>query len=301
MYCTVKAFLSTQENIERYLNNVQDTYISKSGEVLKKGKLENMKVNTNGGGILIEGSLAKYYFNNNLETLTLSQSKEAIEKLSDSLHTDTSKANVYRVDFATNFIVTEPPKNFYPCLIEISRMNRMPLGNSLYFKNNTRALVFYDKNKEAIAKKMMIPEQFRNKNILRYELRNLKYSRKKRTLKKLAEISTYNELLDEWLNGFQSIKKVQTLQVNREVKMIGLKNIQLEGIRLWILQNFGCIDSFYQFLDSEQNKGTINRQNKSDWKKKIEKAFNQPDLIQPGSLLTELNQRVKEAYELYKN
>ena len=301
MYCTVKAFLSTQENIERYLNNVQDTYISKSGEVLKKGKLGNMKVKTNGGGILIEGSLAKFYFNNNLETLTLSQSKEAIEKLSDSLHTDTSKANVYRVDFATNFIVTEPPKNYYPCLIETPRMNRKPQGYSLYFENKTRALVFYDKYNEAVAKKMMIPEHFRHKNILRYELRNLKYSRKKRTLKKLAEISTYNELLDEWLNGFQSIKKIQPLQINKEVKMKGLKNFELEGLKLLIIQNFGSIDNFYQFLDSEQSKGTINRQNKSDWKKKIEKAFNQPDLIQPGSLLTELNQRVKEAYELYKN
>ena len=83
--------------------------------------------------------------------------------------------------------------------------------------------------------------------------------------------------------------------------MKGLKNFELEGLKLLIIQNFGSIDNFYQFLDSEQNKGTINRQNKSDWKKKIEKAFNQPDLIQPGSLLTELNQRVKEAYELYKN
>lgn len=60
--------------------------------------------------------------------------------------------------------------------------------------------------------------------------------------------------------------------------MKGLKNFELEGLKLLIIQNFGSIDNFYQFLDSEQNKGTISRQNKSDWKKKIEKAFNQPDL-----------------------
>lgn len=66
--------------------------------------------------------------------------------------------------------------------------------------------------------------------------------------------------------------------INKEVKMKGLKNFELEGLKLLIIQNFGSIDNFYQFLDSEQNRGTISRQNKSDWKKKIEKAFNQPDL-----------------------
>ncbi len=301
MYCTIKAFLTTQDRTEQYLADVRDRFIDGFGEIHKQGKLRNLEIKMNGRGILLEGSLAKFYFGNNFNTLTLNESIEAIGQINELLHIDVLGANVYRVDVGTNIITNESPRNYYPCLIEVARLDRRPKGYSLYFDNNSKTLLYYDKTREAKSKRMFIPLEYRNKNVLRIEHRQLKFNRYKRTIGDLLKREIFNDLIDEWYKGYHSIKKVQTLQLTKEAEsMFNFKAIEMEGLRFWIIQKFGSVESFFQFLDSEQNRGKINRQNKSDWKKKVERAFNQPDLVKPGSLIPELNVKVKEAADRYR-
>lgn len=172
MYCTIEAFLDTQMSVSSYLSDVKPTYVDRdTGELYAKGKLDGLDIKETSRGIKIKGSLAKYYFGNNLETLTRDQTKEAFDKMCDSLHLDINDAALSRIDIATNFIVSEPPQNYYSFFGDAARLNKSQQGSTLYFSNKSRAIVFYDKCKEAKAHKMDIPDEFKNKNVLRYEYR----------------------------------------------------------------------------------------------------------------------------------
>ena len=71
MYCTIEAFLDTQTSVSSYLSDVKPTYVDReTGELYAKGTLDGLDIKETSRGIKIEGSLAKYYFGNNLETIT---------------------------------------------------------------------------------------------------------------------------------------------------------------------------------------------------------------------------------------
>ena len=63
-----------------------------------------MVVHYNTNSISISGSLAKYHYGNNLNTLTREATGNTIAELSDLISVDLNNARVQRIDFSTNFI-----------------------------------------------------------------------------------------------------------------------------------------------------------------------------------------------------
>lgn len=301
MYCTIEAFIDTQTSVSKYLSDVKQTYVDReTGELYDKGKLDGLDVKETTRGIKIKGSLSKYFFGNNFETLTRDQTKEAIEKICDSLHLDVREAELNRIDFATNFIVSEPPQNYYSFFGDAARLNKSIQGSTLYFSNKSRAIVFYDKINEAKAHRMQIPEEFKNKNVLRYEYRLKRIKKDHITLADVYSKETFNWFLNEWERRYFSIRRIPRFRIKEEVKeMINIKTLEGYGWKL-LIQQIGGIESFYRLLDDEVRRGTISKQNKCYYKKKLDKVLDSPELIEPNTLINELDEKVKEASESYR-
>ena len=206
------------DNVLGALNGVRETK-----EVGKNpyynGYLGNIKVSVNDTGISLKGSVAKYYNGNNLEPFTLTQTKEAFEKISDILHLKMDSAKCTRLDFEACLKVDYPVKYYLSMLLKCGRYERCEYYSSLYYKltGEQRELIFYDKIKEMRAKDYnSVPAEYKNKNVLRFGVHYLK-SIGKRLKEKgqdvyvsdLVDMSFYNSLQDKYLKEYESINKAK--------------------------------------------------------------------------------------------
>jgi hypothetical protein len=245
---------------------------------------------------LRNGSLSTYYFDNNFETLTVKQTKEVIESISDNLHLDINQADITRIDFASNIITIEPPQNYFTCLTERSRTNRILWNSTLYFSNKHLSLVFYDKVKDYQSKGKDIPHPYTDSNVLRYERRLLKLNRLRYTGKELYNENYFNQFLIDWKKDYERIKKCTPLKFTNEE--ISMKDLDIYRWKL-LINATGGIEKFNQLLDNEQREGKLKRQNKYYMKKIINEAVNSPDLLEENNLVTELNEKINQAYNQY--
>lgn len=218
MYDTVKLSYSLLDNIvpkdTEVFNNLVN--ITESIDVHTQsnwitGKAKNMVIRRNANSITVQGSLPKYQYGNNLQTLQRADTGLIIEELSDLISTDLSKARLQRVDFSTNIITEHKPQYYYRFLGHLTRFYRHSDNSSLYYNQGCKKLLFYDKIKDAKAKQMPIPKQYQNKNVLRYEMRLLKQVKKffKRDVlaNDLINKQLYNYLLDKWYEYYKEIEK----------------------------------------------------------------------------------------------
>ena len=218
MYDTVKLSYSLLDNIvpkdTEVFNNLVN--ITESIDVHTQsnwitGKAKNMVIRRNANSITVQGSLPKYQYGNNLQTLQRADTGLIIEELSDLISTDLRKARLQRVDFSTNIITEHKPQYYYRFLGHLTRFYRHSDNSSLYYNQGCKKLLFYDKIKDAKAKQMPIPEQYQNKNVLRYEMRLLKQVKKffKRDVlaNDLINKQLYNYLLDKWYEYYKEIEK----------------------------------------------------------------------------------------------
>ncbi len=147
---------------------------------------------------------------------------------------------------------------------------------------------------------MHIPNEFKDKNVLRYEYRLKRIKRNQITLKDLYSKEIFNWFIDEWLQKYHSIRRIPRMRIKKEIReMINLKAFEMQGWRLFI-QQLGGIESFYSLLDDEVRRGTISKQNKYYCKKKFDELFTSPDLFEPNTLINELDTKVKEAAERFR-
>ena len=218
MYDTVKLSYSLLDNIvpkdTEVFNNLVN--ITESIDVHTQsnwitGKAKNMVIRRNANSITVQGSLPKYQYGNNLQTLQRADTGLIIEELSDLISTDLRKARLQRVDFSTNIITEYKPQYYYRFLGHLTRFYRHSDNSSLYYNQGCKKLLFYDKIKDAKAKQMPIPKHYQNKNVLRYEMRLLKQVKKffKRDVlaNDLINKQLYNYLLDKWYEYYKEIEK----------------------------------------------------------------------------------------------
>lgn len=219
MYDTVKMYydfldnpVPSEEALFKNCTNVD--YVSKAnGSNYAKGEFKNMTVFLNEHSISVQGSLCKYFYGNNCETLSQSNTKEALENISSDLSLDISKARVTRIDFSTNIITKYEPTIYFDYLGNHSRFKRFPQESSLYYNQRSKKLLFYDKIKEAKNKRMDIPIQYIGENLMRYELvlnrdvpRFLKYNII--SGKDLSTDELFKKLLHIWYSYYQQIQKI---------------------------------------------------------------------------------------------
>jgi hypothetical protein len=169
-------------------------------------------------GISLHGSLPKYYFGNNIQTLTRNEIRLAFEKLNNELGIDVGVAEIRRLDISTVLDMLRTPSDYYDCLGDKKHFERVQVtADSLYYNNYKQQIIFYNKAKEAKDKGVEIPSQFVGKNLLRYELRYTKRLRKQ--LQSVTASTLYDELffskmVQSWYDEFMSISKIPRITMN---------------------------------------------------------------------------------------
>ena len=195
-----------------YLSEITERQNEKTGYSCS-GKIGDYKVNIFDYGVYLNGSLAKYFLPSNVYTLTRSATQQAIEQLSDHLHTDIRRAIVKRADVSTIIPTKHSPSDYYCYLGEKTFFKRLHAAEtSLYYNTSQRQLIFYDKVKECNKKGVSIPPSLEG-NILRYELRFLqnldRQLKTEVTGKTLYNEDFYYSIIQYWYNEFKSIQKLK--------------------------------------------------------------------------------------------
>lgn len=198
------------------LSNVEDLTESVkafTGETYFTGSLKNLRVSISDRGVSIKGSFPKFLKGNNVETLTAKEFQTVIELLEDVFSVSLSDAIITRLDLAATVEMNYNPAAYYSFLGNCGRMFRSLHGNTLYYSLKCRQLVFYDKAKEAGKE---IPNEYRGKNLLRFEVQYRKsisaqFRVQKLRIEQLLRPDFYKTLKNHWMGEFEKIHKVQPI------------------------------------------------------------------------------------------
>ena len=263
------------------------------------GTVENLRITVYPEKIVIMGSLCKYLKGNNVQGLSMEETRQAIDFLSQKLCLPLRLARVMRIDVAYNAIVSQKPKEYLNRLGSLSRHDRLEEPDSLYYKQSKTLL--HVKNKEMKRKREFFDCGF-NGNILRIELR---FSYGKQDWKK--RFGTETVLVDMLLNEtfftnlvkmlygrYKKIEKVNDVQLDlRAVK--GKKDARIFLVA-YILKVQGYVP-LEKMISEQQKTGRISS-GQVDYLRSVISEANSVDqsFIQKSSHIEELD----AAFELMR-
>lgn len=294
------AFLS---EIPRYLDNVGEHYYN--DEAVVTGCLDNLKVSVNRYQMKIkDGSLCKWYFGDNYQTMGRGDVQRAIEKLSDTLHLPIAKSFVTRLDLAQNFITKHPPEVYLNHLGVLRYAKRLQEPDGLYYCQTGGRLCFYDKNREHRSHRSQIPDLYAGRNVLRYEQRYTQKIASQLGVDEVTGESLYDEdiyisLLDRWGATYKAINKINDVSLNYEA-MKTKKQLYRLGV-LALIEKEGGQLQMIEKINENQQRGVISKKQAYDLRTAINEACNIRDgLTVPDEAIQELDKKVNEAIKYYR-
>ncbi|MDR0793928.1 MAG: hypothetical protein LBE82_11515 [Chitinophagaceae bacterium] len=279
--------------IAPYLSDVTERQSETKGYSIS-GNVLDYTVHVFERGVSLNGSLCKFLFGDNLQTLTRRTVGQAIEKLSDCLHLDISTAKATRFDISTVTPTKRPPADYYAYLGQKPFFTRLQSNeDSLYYNNHQRQIIFYDKTKEAKAKGMPIPDIWKGCNLFRYELRYTKGINRQFkadvTAAMLYDRAFYDTIIQNWYKEFKDIQKIKSNSFmiddidNRKDAKEALfsfllneagQNLVTDYLRELKANNAFKSRSDYTKLKTDLNKMLVAKNgNKNDLTKELEIAF----------------------------
>lgn len=255
-------------------------YCQKNNEDYVKGNIGNISVSIYKTGVSISGSLSRYYFGDNFNTLSFEQIALAFERLGAQLNIPIEKAKLQRLDIAENFVVDHPAFHYYQFLGDLPRYNRTEQSNGIYYSQTNFQICVYDKANEKKDKRKAIPEEYRELNVFRYEYRFLKkvgtnLTKKPVYVADLLNPEFFKEILQVYLEKFVNINKQNEASNNAVLytkDRVGLRN-----------------HLYYLGVQSSGGEGLVIKKIKLDRKHKV---------IKNGTQATRMIQDVKKACKL---
>jgi len=309
MYDTIRGYLRTEDDLLKYLDVVERTN-KRTGEIHLDCRYKDLQFFENDVGYSFRGSLTNCVLGHNFTGITHPQTNDLIQEISATLHLDFTEARLTRIDFGNCFEVEDIPESYFQIMGYLNnQLLRTQVNSTLYygFLNNYRKLILYDKSKHYKQKRLQIPDNKKEKNNLRYELKYMRPNRLKRLLRKdritvkdLAEPETFNLLLDDWLNLYSSIQKQPKESITMNNQQLGLSGLHKLLLKYYISE-LGGLSSFREWVEIETKKGNIK---KGAYKKSIlDKAkavCNIEADIDKDSKIQELDKKVKDTAERYR-
>jgi hypothetical protein len=190
---------STSEARNRLVFNTnKGKSINCSGIRHKENKL--IQVNFHSGTFTVQTSIPKLQ-KKPFELLDSKANKEVFEQLlehsSEFADFDPKQVKVSRVDLTRNMEMNNAFYEYIPLIDNIPRTKGYHLQSTYSQFNKSFAHCIYDKVQETLDKKIIMPEQFKNKNIARNEVRLLKGAKLETDSKKigldLKDLETYTD------------------------------------------------------------------------------------------------------------
>ena len=289
------------KSVPQYLSNVYNHGVNQFGEYVT-GYLDSLKVSISDNRVKIyDSSICKYYLGDNFKTLSKGDTKRAIEKISDSLQLPFHLANVTRIDFAQNLIMQHNEKVYYPYLGEAQYYNRLEQNNGLYYNNQKRQLLFYGKEYEQKIKRQPIPELYKNRNVLRFEMRLKKQLRNqlkqpKITAGLLSDEVFYSNLVKKWKDEYLAIQKINSKLIN--MKPTGSKKEFIENLALLTVLEMGQPQILIKVREWQES-GQISKKQAYDIRASIKLLSKIPVNEKSNDLINEMDRKIKEAARYY--
>lgn len=208
------------DTVPLLLSNISTTKKTNGLEWIN-GQIRNLLVSVSELGISIKGSPNKFVHGYNFAKLTRQETELFIEELSDLFHLNVGNSKVNKIDLSHNFIMKENVQNYFHLLGNAQYYKRQAYENSIYYRNQKRTILFYDKIKEGKKKGESIPLIWQNKNVLRYELRYTQRLLNQFNRLELLANDLYNEdfyisIIDNWILEYQKINKNMMLEPIKE-------------------------------------------------------------------------------------
>ena len=293
------------------LKDLKVSYFKDDNRVSMTGKVDNLKVIVSEKYVKVkDSSLCKWYHGNNFETLTREETKIVIERLSDLLHLPMHKADVKRIDFATNFIMQYDVSFYYNRLGNLSHYDRLPQSTGLYYNNSInlktliRQLVFYNKIADYKAKGLPIPEYYQNKNVFRYEIRFLKNLLQQFNLPELKAEKLYDEkffalLFKLWKAEYRKIRKIHDKNKFDFSQITSISEFYQQG-SVSLTKSLGGEVQTLKHITEAQKKG-MPRKLAFDIRAKVKEASHSDLLTIPSDYIAELDEKILSFHTLKRS
>lgn len=269
------------------------------------GKLSNLKVFICQSGISIKGSLPKFYLGDNFQTLQRADTQLAFEKLEDKLHLPITQSRVTRVDIAQNFVIKYKPEAYYNYMGECLYFKRLPNNHSIYYRNQNRTKLFYDKIVEGRKKGYSIPDIWIDSQVLRYEYRLNKRVAQSLKMDEIKGNDLYSEpvylkMINEYVSEYENIDKLKTSVDFDMDKMKSPKDF-FNQIVLMKINEIGQIRAL-ELVEELRAKDVFGSKKEyySRLKKEIKKICSTPGITETTELIGELNQKIRAVKENYR-
>jgi len=289
------------DDLPQYLTSFQSNGNSMYGPFVT-GHIDNFKISINHRRLkLIGGSLAKYVNGDNQQGMTLSMTREALQKLADQLHLNIHQAKVIRVDIGHNLITKYTPATYLPYFGESIGYSRQEAGSGLYYANTLRQLAFYDKIKEQKKKRLEIVKPFVARHLLRYELRlltNLERQVKREDIHAslLTNEGFYIQLGKLWRDQYLRVRKLSAK--SSQIPATGsVKDLQ-RYLATLAIRDIG--ETAIMGMVSEwQQQGITTKKMASDQRKLIRECLKLEMKKLGNPLVEELDKKIKQATRFF--
>lgn len=257
--------------------------------------------------LLFNGSLSKFHHGNNLAQLDWETIEKVINELSDNLGINLNEAILTRIDVAVNLVLEKPINQYIHNFYTNKSHGILTFKDSKTFLSNTKDLTFYDKIKEIKHKEKSlyktIPSGFRDKNVLRYELRfkkNLKhyFNLNVFVVKNLFEKDIQNKIVDLWRKHYLTINK--HVIINTPILLLGKRNGLKEYLSYVGLKTTG-IEKTIQIIQSADFSVKDIYSKRSKVKKSLNKMIQEIDNeLLEENIMTELDSKILLLSKLLK-
>lgn len=266
------------------------------------GSVNNLIVCLNELGLVVKGSLAEFYFGNNTLTVPRNEVGNALDKLSDTLHVDMTKAEVSKIEFSSSFQMKNQVGAYLNILGNLTHFARVnTTKNTLTYTRGEaqkQVLCFYDKLRELRAKRQYssTPKPFADAgNILRYEVRLLKnipqqLKQERVTGGMLADKDLFRQLAKFWGNSYFCIQKTYT---DIDMNKVKTPNDARDCLLAHLLNEAGAGMLEKYFTDLKARGVFDNRQYYTRFKRQIKDTVKKYSDTESESLATELDNDVR--------
>lgn len=312
MIDTIKLWISSDQCNETdlmaetplMLTAIKESSIDENNKPFIKGYLDTLFVRISENGILISGSLSKYYFGNNQQTLTFEEIGLAFDKIEQKLKLPIKKAKVQIIDIAENYVVDYPVGNYLPCMGELPFHKRQEMNDGIYYNGSNKKVTMYDKVAETKFRRKQLLASFKDKNVFRYELRFHKryaklFDRSHVLVADVLDEVFFRSLIESYRELFFKIYKHRSL-----IQLSGLlindrtqfwSQVKLSGIKAL----GGELELLQAVKQARKNKVFSNNMHATRIIQDIKKVYTDDVFTEPNTLVLELEHKVTEKLDDY--
>lgn len=290
------------------LKNNSDTIDSETGEIkFSVGYHDGIKVRKFKSKVRIECSLPRLLKGHNIYSLNYEEVMKALKLMEKKLGISLRNGIIRRLDIFLNVETEHEAENYFRYLASCKYLTtRIIVGKtSLYFKNESREINFYDKIAKILSDKQQVPFEYLGKNITRIENRYknsflVKKFGKNFTVENLFDPHYFLLLINLFMTDYDLIYKENkaiadfTKITSKKELLVQLSNKGIEAL--------GGVTEVLELIEASRyyNKN-IRDEYFSRRKKEVRDIAQSKDFTMKMNLVEELNLKVQHSFMQSRN